>query len=85
MKAAAAKIHFLHPEVTVNSDAMLAVKGGIGDLNIAGFFLAGQEALRQRRALIGQGIFCRDDGQSPLLTALGDELVRGITSNNASP
>ena len=84
MKAAPAEVHSHHPEVAVDSDAMLAVQGGIRNLNVACFFLAGQKALRQRRALVGQGIFCRDDGQSPLLTALGDELVRGITSNNAS-
>jgi hypothetical protein len=45
MKAAAAEVHFLHPEVAVDSDSMLAVKGGIGNQNFAGFLLAGQKAL----------------------------------------
>jgi hypothetical protein len=84
MKAAAAKVHFLHSEVSVDSDAMLTVKGGIGNLNVAGFFLAGQKAFRQRRALIGQGIFCRDYRQPHFFTALSDELLRGITSNHAA-
>ena len=84
MKAAVAEVRFLRPEVVVDSDAMLAVKGGFGNLNVAGFFLAGQKVFRQRRALVGQGIFCRDDGQFPLFTALRDELLRGISSNHAS-
>jgi hypothetical protein len=62
---------------------MVAVKSGIRNLNVAGVFLAGQKALRQRRALIGQNIFRRDNGQPSLFAALGDELFRGITSHHA--
>src|ERR1035437_9696750 len=59
---------------------MLAVKGGVRNLNVAGFFHAGQKTLRQRRTLIRKRIFCRDDCQISLRAALGDELLGRLSS-----
>ena len=63
---------------------MVAIKGGVRNLNVTGFFLAGQKTLRQRRTLIGKRIFCRDDCQLPFFAALGDELLGRVSGSHAS-
>jgi hypothetical protein len=80
---AAAKVHLLDQKVTVNGDAIFAVKSGVGNLDVAGRFVAGEKTLRQRRTLIGKRTFCCDNRQFPLFTTLCDELLGGIAGNHA--
>src|SRR6185295_16457886 len=84
METVAANVYFPHKEVSVNSNAMLVVKGCVRNLNVAGLLLPGQKTLRQRRALIGKDILCRDDCKIPFLAALCDEFLCGVSGNYSS-
>ena len=77
------KSTFITGKITVNHDAMFAIKSRVGNLDVAGCFLDGQKTFRQRRALVGQSIFCGNDGQLPFFATLRDKLLCRVSGNHA--